>query len=83
MPEKTQDKGVRVKRAFFLCAGLLVLTCAVKWGYLDRAILALRQTFQISPGLLFASRMARLTILLCVFLLPPLAIRRSFALHNG
>ncbi|HWP79369.1 MAG TPA: hypothetical protein VN446_01895 [Candidatus Acidoferrum sp.] len=65
-------------RAFFVCAALLMLACLIKWLYLDREILALSQTFQIEPGLLFASRTARLTILLCAFLLPPLAVKAAF-----
>ncbi|MPM39723.1 hypothetical protein SDC9_86357 [bioreactor metagenome] len=68
----------RAGRTFLALAVLLVLASAVKWLYFDPEIIALSQNFQIDSGLLFASRMSRLTILLCAFLLPPLAIKAKF-----
>jgi hypothetical protein len=72
-------KAERAGRTFFVLAALLVLASAVKWLYLDKELIALSQNFQIDGGLLFASRMARLTILLCAFLLPPLAVKAQFS----
>lgn len=72
------ENDKRACRTFFVLASLLVLACAVKWLYFDPKIIALSQNFQIDGVLLFASRMARLTILLCAFLLPPLAVKAKF-----
>ena len=73
------NKIERAGRTFFVLAAILILASAVKWLYLDKELIALSQNFQIDGGLLFSSRMARLAILLCTFLLPPLAVKARFS----
>jgi len=73
------DNDKRAGRTFFVLTVILLLAAAVKWLYFDPKIMMLSQNFQIDGGLLFASRMARLTILFCAFLLPPLAVKARFS----
>ena len=76
------EKDKRASWTFFALVAILMLASAVKWLYLDPEIIALSQNFQIDGGLLFASRMSRLTILLCAFLLPPFAVKARFSVSR-
>ncbi|HWQ51832.1 MAG TPA: hypothetical protein VN369_08545 [Terriglobales bacterium] len=70
------ERDKRAGRAFFGLTALLMLALALKWLWFDPEVLAgQREFFLIDFKLVLCSRMARVTVLLCTFLLPPLAVK--------